>query len=579
MQKQMRQPLNDWLHHTRLHLARPDALLLLALLGLITGVIAGAVIVVFRILVESTQGSLLPGNLAENYEGLPALLRFLLPVAGGLLIGLIFHHFARGLHVLGIARLIERLAYHQGHLGLREFLLQFFGAAVAIGSGHSVGREGPHVFLGAAAGSLLGQHFSLPNNSIRTMVGCGTAAGIAASFNTPLAGVIFALEVVMMEYTPSSFIPIILAAVGANGVAVYFLGSDSAFSMPHFQLSSIGELGVVALLGIVAGSASALFIQLVQKTSAISKPWPFWARTTTAGALVGGIGLFLPQVLGIGYDTVQSILLGELGMGLLILLVLAKIFATSASIGMGIPGGIIGPALFIGAAIGGIVAELPALLFNTPTADPGFYALIGMGAMMGASLQAPLAALTAIIELTNSPQVVMPGMLAIVIAGLTSGEIFQKKSLFIAILESSGLNYRTDPVMQSLRRIGVASVMSQKLVHCHSRNHREALISLLAEAPEWFLVESDGTPSDLIYAADLARYAEEAMEEEIDLMEIPARRLQLADISLQATLQEAVERLDSSGAEALYVARRKKGGGQRILGVLTREQIESAYRV
>mgnify|MGYP006226385417 CR=1 FL=1 len=191
--------LVNWFDRLRFHLSRSDALLLLSALGLLTGLLAGGVIVVFRLLVEGFQADMLPGQHPENYEGLPPLLRFLLPTLGGLIIGLVFMRFARGVYVLGIARVMERLVYHQGHLSMRSFLLQFFGAAVAIISGHSVGREGPHVFLGAASGSLLGQRISLPNHSIRTLVGCGTAAGISASFDTPLAGVIFALEVVMLS--------------------------------------------------------------------------------------------------------------------------------------------------------------------------------------------------------------------------------------------------------------------------------------------------------------------------------------------------------------------------------------------
>ena len=208
------------LERLRIHLGRPDALLQLALLGLVSGLLAGLVIVAFRLAVEGMQSLMLPGGNAENFEQLELWQRLILPLLGGLAIGWIFLLWGKGNQMLGVARVMERMAYHQGYLNLRGFFLQFVGASIAIFSGHSVGREGPHIFLGAASGSLLGQYLALPNNSIRTLVGCGTAAGISASFNTPLAGVIFALEVVMMEYTLSSFIPVILAAVGANAVSI-----------------------------------------------------------------------------------------------------------------------------------------------------------------------------------------------------------------------------------------------------------------------------------------------------------------------------------------------------------------------
>lgn len=569
----------NWLERHRLHLSRPDALLQLSGMGLLTGFLAGGVIVAFRLAVESIQAGMLPGHLPENYEALPPLMRFLLPLLGGMLTGLIFHRYAKGLYVIGVARIMERLAYHQGHLSLREFLLQFVGAAVAIISGHSVGREGPHVFLGAASGSLLGQKLSLPNNSIRTLVGCGAAAGISASFDTPLAGVIFALEVIMMEYTLASFIPIMLAAVSASSLAIFFLGDAKAFEVSVLHLGSMRELSIVLLLGVVAGTASAGFIHLLQFTSTRSKHLSFWKKTTLAGFIVGICGLLAPEVLGIGYDTVNDILLGQTAFTLLLILVVMKIFATSACIGLGIPGGVIGPTLFIGAAVGGVIAPLPGVLFDGVVSDPGFYALIGMGAVMGASLQAPLAALIAIIELTHNPQVVMPGMLAIVVASLTSSELFRKKSLFITMLQASGLDYRSDPVMQSLRRVGVASVMQQDFIRCSALLTRDSAARILAQAPEWILIDNQGANAvALMPGVDLARNIEEGKGAELDLLEIPARRYQLTSISILASLQEAMEKLQESGADALYVERVGRHRSVTIQGILTREQIESAYR-
>ncbi|OQX44483.1 MAG: chloride channel protein, partial [Candidatus Sedimenticola endophacoides] len=310
MGERLGERLDEW----RLHLARPDALIQLALLGLATGMVAGGVILLFRLAVEGAQAGLLPG--AEAYEALPPWLRLALPLGGGALIGWLFHRHGRGLHVLGVARVMERMAYHQGYLSLRESLLQFAGAALTIVSGHSVGREGPHIYLGAAGGSLLGQALGLPNNSIRTLVGCGVAAGIAASFNTPLAGVIFSLEVVMMEYTLASFIPVILAAGSATALSVAVFGAEPAFNIPALRPGSLAELPVWLLLGLVTGSAAALFVQMLQSSAQFGRRLPFWQRTTLAGLVVGAIALWVPQVMGIGYDTVDAALTGGLGLGL-----------------------------------------------------------------------------------------------------------------------------------------------------------------------------------------------------------------------------------------------------------------------
>ncbi len=574
----LRNQLAAQLQHVRLRLAHPDAQLQLAVLGLVTGLLAGAVIVLFRFGVEGAQALMLPGDHPENYEALAPWLRLLLPTLGGLAIGLLFLWAADGKYLLGVARIMERLAYHQGYLSLREFVLQFTGAALAIASGHSVGREGPHIFLGAASGSLLGQRLSLPNNAIRTLVACGTAAGISASFNTPLAGVIFALEVVMMEYSLASFVPVILAAVSADAVSILVLGSEPAFSVPRLQMGSLAEMPLVLLLGVLVGAVAAGFIQLLESVGAGSRDIAFWQRTTLAGLLVGCCGLLVPEVLGIGYDTVDQTLLGTPGILMLLALALFKVLATGFSIGLGIPGGLIGPSLFIGSVVGCLVGKLVLLLWPGVGSDVGFYALLGMGAMMGASLQAPLAALTAMMELTHNPQIIMPGMLAIVVAGLTSRELFGKDSVFVSVLKARGLQVNASPALQALRRVGVASVMETRLSRQSPRIGREQAEALLKGQPEWILIESDGQPLALLRALDLALALEQDPAAELDLMEIPGRRLQLAPVQLQATLQEALQALENSGAEALYVERMTAPGIKPIFGILTREQVESAYR-
>ncbi|MCP5418555.1 MAG: chloride channel protein [Chromatiaceae bacterium] len=583
MRENLTDHLRELLERQRLRLAHPDALLQLALLGLLTGVFAGAVIVLFRLVVEGTQAGLLPGGSSESYEMLPFWQRLLLPTLGGLVIGWIFHRYSGGINLLGVARVMERMSYHQGYLTLRGFFLQFFGAAIAIISGHSVGREGPHVFLGAASGSLLGQQLHLPNNCIRTLVGCGTAGAIAASFNTPLAGVIFALEVIMLEYTLASFIPVMLAAASANVVSVLVLGSLPAFLIPELNLMNFREVPLVLLLGMITGALAALFIHLLQSLAPMVRKWPFLWRCSVAGLAVGLIAIVVPEVMGIGYDTVNAALLGEIGGSMLVLLLGFKLLATTVSVGMGIPGGMIGPALFMGAVLGSLFAQFVSRLLPGVELDAGFYAVLGMGAMMGASLQAPLAALTAMIELTYAPQMIMPGMLAVVIAGLTASELFGKESIFTVVLKASGMDYKTDPVTQALRRIGVASVVQRSFALTDQTVSPTAAAQLLERRPAWLLVCREQTPVVLLPAVDLVRYLQDdeqprPTDAEIDLMAIPGQRLEVAAIDLQANLQEALEILDRDAVDALYVQRPAKRVVDRIYGVLPRSSVESAYR-
>jgi len=577
----------------RFHLARPDALLQLALLGLIAGFLAGGVIVLFRLLVESTQDYLLPGNNPDNYEALSTGLRFIFPIIASILLALMFYKGAKGIRVLGIARVMERMEYHQGYLSVREFFLQFFGSAIAIIGGHSVGREGPHVHLGATSGSLFGQLLKLPNNSIRTLVASGAAAGIAASFNTPLAGVIFALEVIMMEYTLGSFVPVMLASVSANALSVAVLGNQPAFIIPDLEFSSFSELPVLLVLGLVVGAGAALFNQTLGYISSKTQGIEIWWRVMLAGVAVALIGLVFPEVLGIGYDTVNKTLLGDFSLIVLLGLTLAKLIATSLSIGLGVPGGMIGPAFFIGATLGGVVGYLASYFFGFDPSHIGFYALLGMGAMMGASLQAPLAALTAIMELTYNPGIIMPGMLTIVIAQLTASEVFGKQSLFINMLRSNGLDYSTSPVTQVLRGIGVASVLNAKTVRLSqtlSVEKAHQLLSTQSKDIDWLILnDNDDEPRMLMPVSELAKYLQsdemlesfEDIEEgevaKLDLLEIPANRLQLSPISLQSNLQQAHDKFEQ-GAEALYVVFNEREDNSWIYGIVTEDTVEAAYK-
>jgi len=564
----------------RLQLACPDALIPLAVMGLISGLLAGGIIVLFRFTVESFQDQILPGTGAENYEELSIYWRFLFPVIGGLLLGGIFHYWSQGLHTLGIARVMERLAYHQGYLTLRGFILQFIGAAIAIISGHSIGREGPHIYLGATITSLVGQAFTLPNNAIRIMVGCGAAAGIAASFNTPLAGVVFALEVLMLEYTVASFMPIILATVSATAISNAILGTDPAFQIHHLHMNTLEELPIVLILGLLAGTTAASFVHLLQKFSHHGKRLPIWWRTTLAGIIVGLCGIAVPQVLGIGYDTISNALLGQLGLDLLIVLILVKLLATSASVGLGIPGGIIGPAFFIGASLGNLVAIIAnQILPNGIESEIGYYALLGMGAMMAAALNAPLAALIAMMELTYNPGIIMSGMLVVVVANLTSSQIFHKESLFIATLKSSGMDYKTSPLIQSLRRVGIASIMNENIQSITNHPSPELIQEIIHQPPEWLIIKTQDQTSWLMSYANFCAATEHHSESySLNLLAADCHIEPIIPIRLEANLQEALEQLNQSPAEALFVQHKRRRGQLKIYGIVTRDMLKHSHQ-
>jgi H+/Cl- antiporter ClcA len=561
----------------RLRMAHIEALPQLSLVGILCGLLSGAVIIVFRILVEGAQSSFLPAGTAEAYESLSDLYRVLLAVAGGLIIGVIFQFATSSTRQVGVVHVIERLSYHQGHLPFRNAVMQFIGAALSIVSGHSVGREGPSIHLGAWAGSSLGQRLGLPNNSVRILVGCGVAAAIAAGFNTPLAGIIFAMEVVLMEYTILGFTPIILAAVSATTLTRAVFGAEPAFIVPPLEWSSIAELPYVLIMGVIIGSLGALFIQLLLWTTRVFARHPIWIRTSFAGLLIGLLAVPVPEIMGIGYDTVNEALLGEIALATLALIVGAKLVATTVGLGLGLPGGLIAPTLVIGATAGGAMGAL-ALIWIGDVSTPGLYAMLGMGAMMGATLQAPLAALIAMLELTANPKIILPGMIAVVSAGLMAQVVFGKTSVYRMLMLARGLDYRNDPIAQALRRVGVASVMDRNIIREPRQIRRTTAETMLKKEPNWIVVSHEGEAVALLPAADLAHHLKDNDDDTIYLFGIPALRKDLSRTNVLATLQEAEDILQKTGTEALYVTGARGVSKRKIYGVLTRTEIEKAYR-
>ncbi len=567
----------------RARMVSMDKLWHLAVFGMLAGLLAGAVIVLFRLLIEGVQASFLPGGDVENYEALAWWWRVLLPLAGGLIIGLVFQWAATKYRAVGVVHVMERLAYHRAQLPIPNMLMQFFGAAVSIICGHSVGREGPAVHLGATAGSVIGRWFYLPNNSTRTLVACGVAAAISASFNTPLAGVIFAMEVVLMEYTLVGFLPVILAAVAATVLSHYFFGTEPAFTVPPMQLGTLYELPYVIMVGVVIGCLAALFCHSLIRFSSVAKERAIWQRMTLAGALTGVFALFVPQVMSLGYDTVNAAMLGEMAILGLFIIAIIKLFATTAGLGLGLPGGLIGPTLVIGACAGAAMGGVAGLIAPESVSSPGLYAMIGMGAMMGATLQAPLAALTALLELTANPNIILPGMLAIVSASLVSSQVFGTRSVFAMLAQARGLNYEDTPVAQALRRVSVLKAMDDVIVSSDSSMSLAEADWHLRSAPHWIVIQQ-AHKTEVMAAADLAAHVQSCLEQGqgdsylVDLADIPAERFQAQAIDMRASLQEALEQLSDGDTEMLYVVHDISPEQKQILGVLSEEDIEQHYR-
>ncbi|SDL53427.1 H+/Cl-antiporter ClcA [Modicisalibacter muralis] len=569
------------LERFRRQLASVDALPQLCLLGLVSGLITGALMVAFRSLLTLGAWVFMPHGDIEAFEALPAGVRSLMPLIAVVLIGAWLWRQPAGARKVGIAHVIERLTHHQGRLPLRNWINQWWVGVVSVLGGLSAGREGPAIHLGAAAASGLGQRLSLPHNSLRVLVGCGTAAGIAASFNTPIAGVIFAMEVVVMEYTIAGFMPVILASSMGAVVAQLVYGPEPAFPIPGLHLRSLLDLPWIVVSALAIGLLAGLFVRVAQGHEQLQR-LPVWWRFSLVGALVGGVAWWYPQVQGMGYDTLGLTLTTSLPIDVLVAVAIGKLLLTALAVACGIPVSIIGPILVMGAAAGALCGMLGGFLMPLSASGPEVYAMLGMAAMMGAVLQAPLAALMALVELTHNPSMILPGMLAVVVAGLAARQLCDCRGFFITQTQH-GLHPLQQPLMQALSRVSVPAVMDRKLTISPRRVDREAAEELLGGKPTWVIIvrSSDDKPALALKAADLARaLLDEQLAETaaFDLLEIPGQRLELASIHPQATLGEAFDRLDEHAVDALYVEASSAPLSGRISGIITRDAIESYYR-
>ena len=337
------------------------------------------------------------------------------------------------------------------------------------------------------------------------------------------------------------------------------------------------------------GTRAALFI-LVCVNVAQNAPKSLFKRFFIIGLLNGLLALAIPQIMGIGYDTVNLALIGQLPWIALFIFALAKLLITSLNLGLGQPGGAIGPMLFIGACAGGLVGELGAWLAPEYASNTGFYAMLGMAAMMSACLQAPLTALMTLLELTSNSEILLPAMLVVVIANLTVSEVFKQKALFPRLLQLRGLTVDTSPVEQMLRQQGVLSISEKDIKVVNKFSSVEALQLTLKGNPKWLVIcNDDKTTSAIISASDVASLLlddeqrenwleEHAGEMLINLLAIPAQRETCGSISMQANLQEALDAMDKLQVECLSIHSGKNAPASSVMGIIKHDKIHNHYR-
>jgi CIC family chloride channel protein len=309
-----------------------------------------------------------------------------------------------------------------------------------------------------------------------------------------MAGVIFAMEVVMLEYSIMGFTPVIIAAVTATLLHNTLYGAEMAFMAADIVMVNMSEMPLILVYGVVLGAMAALFTKTVTSVQNFAAQ-PVLARMLIAGIFTGSLAYFVPQVMGMGTDSILLAIEGQYALGLLVALALAKLFATAISVGLGMPIGLIGPTLLMGACAGSALGHISSYVLDGPTSDAGFYAMLGMGAMMSAVLQAPLAALIGLMELTHNPGIILPGMATIVIANISCSYFFKQDSVFIEVLRKQGLDYQANPITQALNHQGVTSLMHDDVSH-HYDDDITGYLSATDLGVNWLIINSSDNQVD-----------------------------------------------------------------------------------
>lgn len=464
-------------------------LLVAVLIGLLGGY--GAVLIQFAIKVFQRLFWQGPFNL-ETVIAVPWYWKIALPTGGGIIVGLVIKFLAKEAKGHGVPEVMESIALKNGIIRPRVVLAKLFASAVYIASGGSVGREGPVIQIGSAVGSTIGQLFKVNPRRMRTFVACGAASGIAAAFNAPVAGALFAVEIILGDFAVPQFSPIVISSVVATVVSRHFLGDFPAFEVPIYHLESPLELVNYVVLGFLAGFTAILFIKLLYFSEDYFDrlTLPDYVKGAIGGVIIGLIGLYFPQIFGVGYDTMDSALQSNILWKMALVLVLVKVLATSISLGSGGSGGIFAPSLFLGAMLGAFFGGIINIIFPDWTAEPGAYALVAMGGVVGAATHGPIAAILIIFELTNDYKIILPLMITTIIATLLASRL-HSESIYTLKLVRRGINIFGGREVNVLRSLKVSDVVKQSIELVRERDPFTVVLEKIVNSPHNYIYIKD----------------------------------------------------------------------------------------
>ncbi|MFC1892004.1 chloride channel protein [Thermodesulfobacteriota bacterium] len=553
---------------------------IMAFIAAFVGLVAGFGAIGFRYLIEfiqsATYGS--PGNLLELVITVPWYLRIGIPALGGLVVGPLVYFFAKEAKGHGVPEVMEAVTLKNGIIRKRIVLVKSLASAISIGTGGSVGMVGPIVQIGSAIGSSAGQFLNMSRGRLRTLVGCGAAAGIAATFNAPIAGSMFALEIIMGDFGLATFSPIVISSVAATVVTRHFLGDFPAFIVPLYELVSVLELPLYIILGFFCAMVAVSFTKLLYLSGDFFDDikFPEYLKAAIGGLILGAIGLLFPHILGAGYPAMDMALAQELTMWSMLLLAALKIITTSLTIGSGGSGGVFAPSLFMGAMAGGFFGTVAHQIFPGITASPGAYSIVGMAAVVSGTTHGPLSAILILFEMTGNYTIILPLMIACIISSLVSGKLL-KESIYTLKLIRRGIDLKAGKDVNVLKSILVKDVMNPDVETLEEDLSLGILEKKMAKSKNnsFPLVDGENKLSGVLSFFD---YRDVIYDENLKDL-VVAKELATAKVvtvTVDDNLYDALEKISRKDFSILPVV--STDDPEKIEGVLTRRDIISAYR-
>jgi len=530
----------------------------ITLLAIIVGVIVGYASIGFYLaiswLVQFTFG-VDEATLATGASNLDWWHILLVPIAGGLVVGQLLR-LHKNKQTSGVSNVIEAAALRDSKIDIRDGAISAATTIVSLGSGASMGREGPAVHIGAALASTVTRGLGLNPAAARTLLGCGVAAAVAASFNAPIAGVFFALEVIIGHYALQTFAPIVIAAIAGTVVSRIHLGNFPAFETTEYFIASFWEFPAFFILGIASAFVAVLFmagLNWADKNRKKMQVIPIPLQPALAGLLIGLLALLYPEILSIGYEATSRALDGEYELSLLLALLVAKTVATIISYAGRFGGGVFSPSLFIGAMVGGSFGIIAGSLFPELASTPGLYAVVGMGAVASAVLGAPISTMLIVFEITGDYNVTIAVMIASAIASMVTS-LFYRRSFFLMQLANRGIQLEGGRATYLLKSATVGEHMSRDFFTVRSTDTVEKAKDLLIAQGGGLLVVTDET-GKIVGVLSLNQMPPEIFrpDQTCDHTVAEYTRVPGYLIKTNEPLEIALQHLDRTGEEALPV--------------------------